>query len=271
MALDDPGAIGNSKDVAFAAGKQGRDIPAMTIALPDAEIHIWRASLDDYAAHLHRLAAVLSAEEQARAERFHFEQDRHRFIVGRGLLRVILGRYLGLKPARVQFCYGQRGKPRLAEGLVDSGIQFNVAHARQVALYALVRGHAIGVDLEYVRDLPDLDHIAARFFSERENAARLALPAEQRLLGFYNCWTRKEAYIKAIGEGLTCPLDQFDVSLIPGEPVRLLGIAGDAEAADRWSLWALKPAPGYVGALAAALSYADRERYRLQAFAQPLL
>jgi 4'-phosphopantetheinyl transferase len=154
---------------------------------------------------------------------------------------------------------------------VGPGFHFNLAHSHELAVYAFARHHAVGIDVEYVRELADARQLAARFFSARENAAWLALPAGQRAVGFYNCWTRKEAYIKAIGEGLSCPLDQFDVSLAPGEPARLLSIAGDEGAANQWSLWTLSPAPGYVGALAAALPHQAGQDYRLRMPAQPLL
>lgn len=185
-----------------------------------------------------------------RAELFHFEQDRKRFIVGRGVLRTILALYLGTEPSRLQFCYGPHGKPYLADRLGDATLRFNLAHSHELALYAFTRGREIGVDLEYIRYMPGVEQIAARFFSTRENAVLHALPTSQKQEAFFNCWTLKEAYIKAIGNGLAQPLDKFDVSLAPGEPARLLSVEGAPEEASRWSLKALTPAPGYVAALA---------------------
>jgi 4'-phosphopantetheinyl transferase len=258
-------------DESLPIAGRAQNTPARPMSLPHDEIHVWCASLDPPGVEYDRLAGTLSADERARAHRFHFERDRRRYVVGHGLLRAILGRYLDLEASEVRFRFGQHGKPFLAAGLGDAGLQFNMAHSHGLGLYALIRDHAVGVDIEHVRDQADLEQIAANFFSARENAALRALDADQRLVGFYNCWTRKEAYIKAIGEGLNYPLDQFDVSLIPGEPVRLLGIAGDEGAPNRWSLWSLEPCAGYVGALAIAVPFADREDYRLRMLAPPLL
>lgn len=184
-------------------------------------------------------------------ERFRFERDRRRFIVGRGVLRTILGRYLGVEPDKVQFRYSPRGKPYLAERFDSYGLRFNLAHSHELALYAFTRDREIGVDLEYVRPMPDAVEIATRFFSTRENAVFRVLPKSQELEAFYNCWTRKEAYLKATGDGLARPLDQFAVSLTPGEPARLLHVEKDLlQEIARWSFQALKPAFSYVAAVA---------------------
>ena len=194
------------------------------------------------------MAQCLIEDERIRAERFNFRRDRKRFIVGRGVLRMILGRYLHIEPNRVQFSYGPHGKPYLADG--DGALQFNLARSHELALYAFTRGREIGVDIEYFRALTDAEQIADSFFSPRENAILQALPASQRQQAFYNCWTRKEAYIKAIGKGLAQPLDQFDVSLAPGESTRLLKVEGSPEEGSRWSLYSLTPVAGYVAAVA---------------------
>ncbi len=218
--------------------------------LSSNDIHVWRATLDQPTLRVQQLSETLSEEEHMRTELFHFEQDRKCFIVGSGVLRTILGRYLGTEPSRLQFCYGPHGKPYLAGRFGEGALRFNLAHSHELALYAFTRGREIGVDLEYIRYMPDAEHIAASFFSARENAVLHSLPASQKQEAFFNCWTRKEAYIKAIGNGLGQPLDKFDVSLAPGEPARLLNVEGDTEEASRWSLNALTPTPGYVGALA---------------------
>ncbi len=220
------------------------------LVLSDNEIHVWRASLDQPAAYVGQLRQTLSPDERSRAERFQFERDRRRFIVGRGVLRAILGYYLSLDPGRLQFRYGPRGKPCLSEELGGDTLQFNLAHSHELALYAFTAGREIGIDLEYIRPIPDIEQIAARFFSASENATWRILPANQKQEAFFNCWTRKEAYLKATGNGLAQPLDQFDVSLAPGEPVRLLRVRGASEEVSRWSLAALTPAPGYVAAVA---------------------
>ena len=180
-------------------------------------------SLDQTQSQIQSFLHTLAADEQARAERFHFERDREHFIVARGVLRAILGRYLNRAPERLSFCYGAHGKPALAGEAGADAIRFNVSHSHGVALYAVTRGREVGIDLERIRfDLAVLE-IAERFFSRREVATLRTLPTEAQRQAFFRCWTRKEAYIKARGEGLSLPLDQFDVSLAPGEPAALLG------------------------------------------------
>ena len=152
--------------------------------------------------------ALLSVEERARAGRFVFEDDRRRYTVARAQLRRLLGERLGERPEAVGLTYGAHGKPALAPRHAGSGLRFNVSHCGDVAVHAFTRGREIGVDVEAVRALPDADQIAARFFSPRENQAYQALPSGDRAVGFFNCWTRKEAYIKALGEGLAHPLQR---------------------------------------------------------------
>jgi 4'-phosphopantetheinyl transferase len=220
------------------------------LALSSDEVYVWRASLDLPASHVQSLQRSLAADELSKAERFCFQKDREHFIVTRGLLRAILSRYLDMEPDQLRFCYSDYGKPSLATTPVQGTLSFNVSHSYGLALYAITQGREIGIDLERVRADLDYEQIAARFFSPRENAVLRALPAELKLEAFFNCWTRKEAYIKARGKGLSLPLDQFDVSLAPGEPTMLLNTRGDPQEAARWSLQALTPGPGYVAALA---------------------
>jgi 4'-phosphopantetheinyl transferase len=224
------------------------------VVISHDEVHVWRATLEHPAGYIQRLAQTLSEDERQRAGRFRFERDRWRYIVGRGLLRAILGRYLDLAPEQLRFRYGPRGKPALAEMLGESEgeLCFNVAHSHELALYAVARGRGVGVDIEYVRPIDELEQMAERFFSLSEVAVLQALPSDQKQEAFFNCWTRKEAYIKAVGDGLSRPLDQFGVSLAPGEPAKLLSVAGDPDEAGRWSIQALAPASGYVAALAVA-------------------
>lgn len=214
------------------------------------EVHVWCVTLDQTASRVQSLQHTLSPDERRRAERFYFEQDRTRFIICRGLLRTILGGYLGIEPSRLRFCYGPRGKPALAEISGGDTLRFNVSHSHGLALYAVTGGREIGIDLEHIRPIPEALQIAERFFSAHENAVLRTLPTSQKLEAFFNGWTRKEAYIKARGEGLTLPLDQFDVSLAPGEPAALLSTKGDLQEASRWSIQELTPASGYVAALA---------------------
>ena len=221
-----------------------------SLTLSREDVHVWLAKLDSPKIHVQQMALCLNEEERSRAEGFQFKRDRMHFIVARAVLRMILGRYLQIEPKQVQFSYGPHGKPELAERPGDGELRFNLAHSHELALYAFARGREIGVDLEYLRDISDIEQIASEFFSANEIATLHALPASQRRQAFFNCWTRKEAYIKAIGKGLSQPLDQFEVSLAPTEPTGLLNVAGAPEEACRWSLSALTPAPGYVAALA---------------------
>jgi len=224
--------------------------PHTDLVLSKDDIHVWRASLDQPTLCFQQLAQHLCADENRRAERFYFDCDRKHFIVGRGILRTILGQYLGIEPSQVQFCYGSRGKPALTQTCGGDWLRFNLSHSQELVLYAIAREREIGIDIEHIRPMPEAEQIVERFFSVRENAVFRALLPSQKQAAFFNCWTRKEAYIKALGDGLALPLDQFDVSLSPDEPARLLGIKGDRFAAESWSLQELIPEPGYVAALA---------------------
>jgi len=199
--------------------------------------------------------ALLSDAERQRASRFVFDRDRDRFIVARARLRQLLGARLGTRPESVALVYGAHGKPALAPWLADSDLRFNLSHCDDVTLYAFSRGHEIGIDVEAVRVMPDADAIAARFFSHREQQAYRALEPRDRPLGFFQCWTRKEAFVKAIGDGLSYPLDRFDVSLTPGEPAKILRVEDTPGDCCGWRMESLSPAPGFV----AAVVIGDRE------------
>lgn len=196
-------------------------------------------------------AAVLSDEEGDRARRFVFDRDRRRYIVARGVLRELLGARLGVRPHTIELAYGERGKPALGPRLADSGLRFNVSHCEDVAVYAFSSAGDVGVDVEAVRTMPDADDVATRVFSGRENAAYRALDPCDRPLGFFQCWTRKEAFIKALGDGMYYPLDRFDVSLAPGEPAKLLRVEQSPEDRRRWRMTGFSPVPGFVAALVA--------------------
>ncbi|PKO23429.1 MAG: 4'-phosphopantetheinyl transferase [Chloroflexi bacterium HGW-Chloroflexi-1] len=229
--------------------EQAGDSPPPYCTLLSDEVHVWRMPLEQPAGCVRQLLQSLSADERTRAAQFHFERDRRRFIVARGALRIILGSYLSLEPSHLQFGCGSHGKPYLSKPDYCA-IRFNLAHSHELALYALSYGREIGVDIEYIRPMPNIEQIVGRFFSASESAALQALPPGQQLEAFFNCWTRKEAYIKAIGDGLAQPLDQFQVSLAPGELPQLLRVEKNSSEVARWRMEALKPAPGYVAALA---------------------
>jgi 4'-phosphopantetheinyl transferase len=225
--------------------------PPANLMLPADEVHVWRAPLGQTDERLECLRGTLAPDECERAARFYFERDRRHFVAARGLLREILSLYLKLPPASLRFVYTPYGKPHLADGSGAEGLRFNVSHSGGMALYAVSCGRELGVDIEEVRADVEYEQIAERFFSKQEVLALRELPAGLRQEAFYLCWTRKEAYIKGIGEGLSLPLDSFDVSLTPGAPASLLAVRGDAREGARWDLRALEPGPGYHAALVA--------------------
>jgi 4'-phosphopantetheinyl transferase len=224
--------------------------PPTDLALPGGEVHVWCASLDLPAPLVQCLRRTLTVDELGRAARFRLEKDRRHFIVARGLLRAILGRYLHAEPGQLRFCTSDYGKPALAPTPGREMLGFNLSHSDGVALYAVARGRRVGIDLERIRPIAEAAQIAERLFSAQEKAVFRRLPASLKRKAFFACWTRKEAYVKARGEGLTVPLDRFDVSLAPGEPAMLLRTRGDPQESVRWSLRELPPVPGYVAALA---------------------
>jgi len=224
--------------------------PPETLALGNDEVHVWRATLDQTPSQIQSFRHNLAADELARAERFHFEKDREHFIVARGVLRAILGRYLNRAPEGLSFCYSVHGKPALAGESGGDAIRFNVSHSHGIALYAVTRGREVGVDLERIRSNLAVAEIAERFFSRRDAAMLRTLSTEAQCEAFFRFWTRKEACLKARGEGLSSPLDQIDVLPAPGKPDAVPGAQPDSSEASRWSLQELVPAPGYVAALA---------------------
>jgi 4'-phosphopantetheinyl transferase len=244
--------------------------PPADLAIEADEVHVWRIALDQPADVVERLSAALSADERARAERIMIDGPRRRFIVSRGALREVLGRCASILPSEVRFCYGRRGKPAL--DLERTTLRFNLSHSGDLALIAVACGREIGVDVERIRRDRDLERIATRFFSRVEVGTLLAVPPAERVEAFYRCWTRKEAYIKAIGEGLAIPLDSFDVAFAPGAPITLLANRFDPAQAQRWLMGALEPGPGYAGAVVVEGNERARGRrfeYEIGRFAVP--
>ena len=223
--------------------------PPARLLLGKDEAHVWRVVLDQTTPVTQAFLRILSPDELERAARYHFQKDRDHFVVARGGLRTILSRYLNVEPARLLFCYDAYGKPSLSEPSGRPPLRFNVSHAHGLALYGFTLDRRIGIDIEHIREDFASEQIAERFFSQREVAMLRALPVEMKTEGFFNCWTRKEAYIKAIGHGLSMPLDRFVVSLAPGEPAALLSVADNPQEAFRWSIKELTPDPGFVAAV----------------------
>ena len=214
--------------------------------------HVWAAALNPLPETLAAFAESLAQDEQERARRFHFPVHRDRFIAGRGLLRRLLGSYLCVKPEAVQFGYGPNGKPMLAGHPESRPLSFNVAHAEDLLLIAVVTNGSIGVDVEKVRELSDSEDLVRRFFSSNECSQFLKLSAAQKAAAFFNLWTRKEAWLKATGEGITHLLNQVEVSFLPGEPAHLVRLPADYLNGSIWSLYELAPQAGFTAALAIA-------------------
>jgi 4'-phosphopantetheinyl transferase len=219
------------------------------LALARDEVHLWRVELDATSLHsAEDMRLILSADERARADGLCFERDRRNFILVRGVLRTLLGRYLGLDPGRLCFRYGLQEKPALDLG--SEGLHFNVSHSGNLALLAFARGREVGVDVERMRHDLDIEGISARCFTPPEAAALRSLPRPERTRAFFACWTRREAFAKATGAGLSLPADRFRV-LAAGMPAAgLLDVWESPSRANRWTLRELDPGPGYLGALA---------------------
>lgn len=217
--------------------------------LTDDQVHVWRIPLNHSSARTLLSLEVLSTDEQARAARFHFDKDRNQFVQARAALRFILGEYLNVRPQKLEFSYGAQGKPALANVHEDSELRFNLSRRSGLALLAVSRGREIGVDVELIRAGMSLFEVAEISFSSLELTTLRGLPERVRPAGFYNCWTRKEAYVKARGEGLSFPLQKFDVSLTPGDPARLIQVRDNLDDVDRWTLQEIPVGENYVAAL----------------------
>jgi 4'-phosphopantetheinyl transferase len=229
----------------------GQTDPNPSFELIGRNVHVWSIRTEAPEAVTEAYEAVLSADERARAGRFKFPELSQAFAVSRGALRVLLSRYLDVHPNRVQFEYGPKGKPTVSPQM---SLEFNTSHSGGLTLFAFTRNCPIGIDVERIRAIPDLQDIAQRFFCVAESTELAALAPAQRELAFFLCWTRKEAYIKAIGQGLSVPLDGFRVNLDPAEPAQFLHLP--VPETEMWTLTNLAVDPGY----AAALAYPDSQR-----------
>jgi 4'-phosphopantetheinyl transferase len=227
----------------FAGDRSAPNIPA-------GVARIWHWPLDVSALEVADLKKVLSPDEMERAERYRFDQHRNEFILTRAVLRIVLASYTARSPESLSFDYSAEGKPALKNGPAD--LRFNVSHTEGLAVLALVREREIGVDAEKIRPQPDAQKLAKRFFSAREQLFLGKLSGDELQRAFFRCWTRKEAYIKAKGEGLSIPLHAFDVSLEEDQPAALVGTRPDPTEAGRWSLYDLSVGQGYAAALTVA-------------------
>src|SRR5487761_673990 len=217
-------------------------------------IHIWRASLDLDEKAVGSLEALLSEDERTRANRFHFANDRRRFTVARGILRSIVGAYLRLSSANLEFSYGSNGKPWIKSDGRDESLSFNLSHSGETVLYAFRRNHQIGVDVEHLDRRVEYLEIAQEFFAPEEIQSITTLSDDQQCRRFFEIWTRKEAYLKALGTGLSMPLNEFEVVSVERNSY---DDAGSADSGRRigWSFCQFEPQPGYIAAIATDTGY----------------
>lgn len=232
-----------------AFGSPGLPPPSLDFVVDEDGVHVWRFSLSASGVRIARLEKTLSPEERRRVAGFHAERDARRFIVARGTLRSLLGHYAQLDPGSLEFCYGRAGKPELAAPSSGARLGFNLAHSGSLALVAVARGRRVGVDLEKVREVPELDAIAQRYFSARENHDLRELPPRQRREAFFRGWTGKEAVAKGLGDGLDHPLDQIEVSLAPLEHATVVTLPR-AGGTSIFTLRHVHAGTGYAAALA---------------------
>lgn len=220
--------------------------PPDKLDLKSDQVDVWRIELDLPPDTVKLLESTLSADESQRAENFHFPKDRDRYILAHSALREILSHYLACGPGQLIFSKNKYGKPALD----SSKLKFNLSHSGNFALIAVTWEQNVGIDVEHIRSDLEFESLARHFFSPNEVAELMALPLEKRKFGFFNCWTRKEAYIKAQGLGLSMPLEGFDVSLAPDEPALLRRTRIGTQGVSGWSLFALDVDPEYIAALA---------------------
>ena len=211
---------------------------------------IWHIGIEPPLEKIVEARALLSQDELERAARFHFDIHRNRYIAGRAALRAILAQYLGMLPQALAFVYGEKGKPALAAHVNTRRLEFNLSHSHDRALLGITVGSTLGVDIERINPEFGTDEIATHFFSAFEVDTLLAVPKPERGATFFNCWTRKEAYIKAVGEGLSLPLDSFDVAFRPGVEAALLRVDAAPDAPSRWRMYDIPAPEGYAAAIA---------------------
>jgi 4'-phosphopantetheinyl transferase len=218
--------------------------------LGHAETHLWVVALNLVPGKLPDFRSILSPDEQDRTSRFLGDVDARRYMAARASLRSLLGAYVGIEPGRLRFTYDRFGKPGLGGEAHAVSVRFSVSHSVGLGLFGFVRRHRIGVDLEHIRAGIDIENLAKNHFSRNEFQKLRSLPPDRQVESFFCCWTRKEAYLKGRGEDMSYGLDDFEVSVSPGEPVAILRANDDPDVSRRWTLEHLTPEPGYPGAAA---------------------
>jgi len=237
-------------DLEYGSAKESDPSSRAFGVLKTPEVDIVGVRLDAPADVSAALWELLSCDERGRAEKFHYAEHRQHYIVARASLRRLLAERLCIDPRAVEFVETKYGKPRLAPVHRSADVEFNLSHSGTLAIYAFTSGRAVGIDVELIRQVPDADDLAERFFSPTEIAALRALPLDRRSLAFLACWTRKEAFIKALGQGLSCPLDAFDVTIDPDAPARIARIEARVDGVANWAMQAFTPYPRYIAAVA---------------------
>lgn len=218
-----------------------------TLELSDSKIDVWSVNINNYTNKLFDYWELLSSSEKEKADRFRFEKDKNCYVIARGLLRILLSRYLNIKSQKINFRYAEKGKPYLEH---PSNIKFNLSHSKNYIVLAFTKNIELGIDVEYAKNNLEILQVAESFFSKQEIKALKSVQSIYRLSAFYNCWTRKEAFIKATGDGLSFPLNQFTVSLESSESAELIETLWDNKEKDLWSLETFTPQKDYIGAVA---------------------
>jgi 4'-phosphopantetheinyl transferase len=226
-------------------------------SLSGSDVDIWSARLAPPL--MQDLTGILSTYEKKRSQQLRFDRDKLRYVFSRGILRLILSKYLEESPDQIEIVIGPHGKPALSQWEGKYSIHFNLSHSHEWVLYSITRVGEIGVDVEKMREVPDMEKIIGRFFSVRERAAFNDLPPSERKQAFFNCWSRKEALIKAMGGGLSLPLDQFDVSILPNQPAALLDIHWDPLEVHHWLLSEIWLDAYHAAAMAVNISSMGRQ------------
>ena len=222
------------------------ELPPENLFIAPSEVHIWRSDLQAPLTLFPQYEKVLSRDERIRAQKFHFQKDRNQYITGRGILRHLISLYTQIAPEKIKFEYSRFGKPSAPE---LPNLQFNLSHAGGRVIYAFTRNGEIGIDLEALRKGIEIAQIAKRFFATSEREAILALPEAQRAAAFFHCWTCKEAFIKAHGQGLSLPLDEFEVDINPDKPAALKAVHWAPSIIRTWDIHAFHPGENFFAAL----------------------